>query len=893
MKANAKGWGGAALSVLIAALLAVTAFALLSDADAVDNENTVIGAPGDYNAGDIAAINDIIINNGLAWTACPYTDGDLSSDPTWMADEWDGVTWTLISAEQRITGLNISSKSLTGTLDVTDLTALEIMSCGYNNLIGLDVSSNTALTSLWCQSNKLTVLDVSNNTALEIMDCGGNSLTVLDVSNNTALRNLYCNNNGLTVLDVSNNTALTLLDCLNNSLTVLDVSNNTALKIMDCGYNSLTVLDVSNNTALTELYCDGNYLTVLDVSNNTALEDLRCSYNDLTGLNISGCVALTSLTCRFNSLTVLDVTSNTALEGLYCDSNSLTGLDVTGLVNLNSLDVRYNKISATGDVTGAESLPNFPVLGWDNGFFHFSPQKDITPPTVTNVTPSGTGATISGNVVITFSEVMDTTPGTVQLNTTALAAGSWSAGYTVYTAAYSGLSYGTSYTVNISGFKDVAGNVMTADSGNSFTTDAAPTYAVTVNGGTGDGSFAAGTTVSITAGTAPAGKEFDKWVVDSANVTLDDENDETTTFTMPAEAVEVTATYKDTPVPTYAVTVNGGTGGGSFAAGVTVSITADPAPAGKVFDKWTAVGVTLANPGDDAVTFTMPANAVTVTATYKNVYAVTYDVTDGTGTAPTESDKAEGDTFAAASSSGIVAPAGKQFKEWNTLADGTGIAYAEGATVTMPDDDLVLYAIWMDVPGVTYTVTYDLNGGSGTAPAESDKGEGVTFAAASSSGITAPAGKQFKEWNTLPDGSGASYATGATVTMPDNDLVLYAIWEDIPLVPHSVTYNANGGSGTVPTETVKTKSSSFIAASASALTAPEGKVFKEWNTMADGSGDGYAPGAPVTMPDDDLVLYAIWDDIPEGSGLNVDMILVIAIVLLIAALAIGRAVSRS
>jgi hypothetical protein len=81
---------------------------------------------------------------------------------------------------------------------------------------------------------------------------------------------------------------------------------------------------------------------------------------------------------------------------------------------------------------------------------------------------------------------------------------------------------------------------------------------------------------------------------------------------------------------------------------------------------------------------------------------------------------------------------------------------------------------------VTYTVTYDLNGGTGTLPAETNKAAGATFTAASSTGITAPAGKQFKEWNTAANGSGTGYAAGATVTMPANALTLYAAWEDVP-----------------------------------------------------------------------------------------------------------------
>ena len=61
--------------------------------------------------------------------------------------------------------------------------------------MSLDVSYNTALTSLRCDDNQLASLDVSNTTALKTLTCGQNQLTALDVSNNTALTRLECKNN--------------------------------------------------------------------------------------------------------------------------------------------------------------------------------------------------------------------------------------------------------------------------------------------------------------------------------------------------------------------------------------------------------------------------------------------------------------------------------------------------------------------------------------------------------------------------------------------------------------------------------------------------------------------------------------------------------------------------
>ena len=58
-------------------------------------------------------------------------------------------------------------------------------------------------------------------------------------------------------------------------------------------------------------------------------------------------------------------------------------------------------------------------------------------------------------------------------------------------------------------------------------------------------------TVTITANTAPEGYIFDKWIAVSGNVSFTRADDQSTTFVMPAEAVEIRATYKKLHTHTY------------------------------------------------------------------------------------------------------------------------------------------------------------------------------------------------------------------------------------------------------------------------------------------------------------------------------------------------------
>ncbi len=72
-------------------------------------------------------------------------------------------------------------------------------------------------------------------------------------------------------------------------------------------------------------------------------------------------------------------------------------------------------------------------------------------------------------------------------------------------------------------------------------------HALTVNSGSGSGLYMAGTEVAIVADAATEGQVFDAWTGDTAGI--EDVNSVSTTLTMPAAAVEVTATYRDESPP--------------------------------------------------------------------------------------------------------------------------------------------------------------------------------------------------------------------------------------------------------------------------------------------------------------------------------------------------------
>ncbi len=86
-------------------------------------------------------------------------------------------------------------------------------------------------------------------------------------------------------------------------------------------------------------------------------------------------------------------------------------------------------------------------------------------------------------------------------------------------------------------------------------------------------------------------------------------------FAMPATNVTITAEFELIPSNTYTVSVVNGTGSGNYAAGATVTISANYI-SNYSFTHWTASGVTLANQNSSTTTFVMPSENVSVTANY-------------------------------------------------------------------------------------------------------------------------------------------------------------------------------------------------------------------------------------------------------------------------------------
>ena len=227
-------------------------------------------------------------------------------------------------------------------------------------------------------------------------------------------------------------------------------------------------------------------------------------------------------------------------------------------------------------------------------------------------------------------------------------------------------------------------------------------------------------------------------------------------------------------------------------------------------------------------------------------YTVTYDGNGNTsGDVPEDEDSPyDADaTVTVLGNTGSLAKNGYTFADWNNKSDGTGADFAADGTFTITQDT-ILYAKW--TPN-TYTITYNLNGASWASSAgvaEYTVGTGATLPLSSAMTNT---GYTFGGWYDNSGLTGSSITTIGTSEYGDKEF--WAKWTENT---YTITYNANGGSGTT-TSTV----GHYVTVADNGFTAPSGKTFVEWNTLSTGLGSSYNEGDEIELTAN-MTLYAIW-----------------------------------
>ena len=254
------------------------------------------------------------------------------------------------------------------------------------------------------------------------------------------------------------------------------------------------------------------------------------------------------------------------------------------------------------------------------------------------------------------------------------------------------------------------------------------TYNVTVTNGTANPDKAtAGTTVTLTANAPEAGKQFKEWQV-SPSVTFADgttANDATAKFTMPADDVTATAVYEDIPAVTYKVTV-AATENGTVTAdkqvaaeGDKVTLTINPADDYSVDS--VKVNGTEITATSGVYSFTMPAEDVTVTVTFKkntgeSSYSITVANVTGGVIIPQKTSAKAGETIRVK-----VAPDDNYYLEALYFNNEEMVAHFGVYSFIMPAEDVVLSAFFKPYGGGSSGGGSWGGGGSTTRPSEPEE----------------------------------------------------------------------------------------------------------------------------------------------------------------------------
>ena len=193
-----------------------------------------------------------------------------------------------------------------------------------------------------------------------------------------------------------------------------------------------------------------------------------------------------------------------------------------------------------------------------------------------------------------------------------------------------------------------------------------------------------------------------------------------------------------------------------------------------------------------------------------------------------------------------LAQTGYQFYQWSI----GGVRYNPGQKINVTSNIDAL-AIW---ELQTFSVNYKPNGGTGTMPhASSDDVQYNHEYTIKDSGFSAPSTNHYFSCWAINSPTGEHVNPNDVITITE-DTNLYAVWGEFVLYYYTVSFDSNGGTGTI--DSVEDIRGDFELPLCT-FVAPEGKRFKCWD--ANGTEQNPQVTIQVFM---DMTIKAVWEDIP-------------------------------
>ena len=240
-----------------------------------------------------------------------------------------------------------------------------------------------------------------------------------------------------------------------------------------------------------------------------------------------------------------------------------------------------------------------------------------------------------------------------------------------------------------------------------------------------------------------------------------------------------------------------------------------------------------------------------------------------------------------------VAFLGWTAEQTNKIYTRTDTAPDTIVEITFDNADVTVYAAWgydEDNDGTadvleTYTLTYDLNGGKGTAPEKVlDIPKNTEISLSNEKNFTRNSNEIFVGWSETKRAAALTadekeekvnqflLLPGTKYRMGPEDMTLYAVWaldansDGIPdhQAVYTVTYNLNGGTGASGVSYAKKQVKPGDTVTVKAAPTRSGYTFTGW---FDGE-KNYQPGEKITVLNADLALTAQWKKNTDSTVLT-------------------------
>ena len=599
------------------------------------------------------------------------------------------------------------------------------------------------------------------------------------------------------------------------------------VKDLNCSGQELKkTLNLEQNSRVEKLNCSGNQLTDLWFHTGSSLRYLDCSVNQFTALNLSKNPELTELSCSNNKLTSLDLSANTKLQQINASSNKLTALDVRQLPELTHLYLWANHDLKSIDVSKNTKLEFLSVSHCKLTSLNVSNNRKLVELFVYN--NQLTALDVRSNYMLKTLYCYENQITALDLS---------------YNGALEDLGVNDNPITELdlraqSNLQKLSCYKMKLTK---LDVDRCPKLRRLYCNDNQIETLDLRSNKKLE--TLYCQNNRLSWLNLSSNTALDPRYVDCSGNVYDIK-VDENLQYKVYPnLPCY-----GATEGTYFTAARASDWTGGTVS--KV-DGWDVL--TLDNRDVKEVTYkydTGNAKIGKVAFTLKTevpakYITISFDPNGGTGTMkPMRVKAGVGYTLPECT---FTPPEGKEFAGWLAV---NGNVYPAGHDVFSTYDQS-LKATWKDKEVAEVTISFDPNGGTGTMqPMKVKSGENFTLPECT---FTPPEGKEFAGWLAA---NGTVYPAG-DIAFSTTDIVLKATWKDKEAAEVTISFDPNGGTGTM--QPMKVKSGENFTLPECTFTPPEGKKFAGWLAK---NGEVY-PAGDIVYSTGDSVLKATWKDTTE------------------------------